>query len=106
MTTLAGANGQSATLLQDFCLRVNPPVFYFLALFFSVYRLLVGLGTEFRSEKILRNRLGTVSGIPWKKVLIISKAFRGSEEEPISKLGTELNRTEFCRQICFTKQPK
>ena len=30
----------------------------------------VGLGTEFRSEKIPRNRLGTVSVIPRKKVLI------------------------------------
>jgi hypothetical protein len=30
----------------------------------------IGLGTEFRSEKIPRNRLGTVSVIPRKKVLI------------------------------------
>ena len=30
----------------------------------------LGLGTEFRSEKIPRNRLGTVSVIPRKKVLI------------------------------------
>jgi hypothetical protein len=29
-----------------------------------------GLGTEFRSEKIHRNRLGTVSVVPRKKMLI------------------------------------
>ena len=40
--------------------------------------MLLGLGTEFRSEKIQRNRLGTVSVIPRKKVLIPrhSEAFR------------------------------
>ncbi len=38
----------------------------------------VGLGTEFRSEKIPRNRLGTVSVIPRKKVLIPRHSeFRG-----------------------------
>ena len=42
----------------------------------------VELGTEFRSEIILRNRLGTVSVIPREKVLI-------SAEEPILKFGTE-----------------
>ncbi len=37
-----------------------------------------GLGTEFRSEKIPRNRLGTVSVIPRKKVLIPRHSgFRG-----------------------------
>ena len=38
----------------------------------------IGLGTEFRSEKIPRNRLGMVSVIPRKKVLIPrhSEAFR------------------------------
>ncbi len=30
----------------------------------------LGLATEFPSEKIPRNRLGTASVIPWKKVLI------------------------------------
>jgi len=44
----------------------------------------LGLGTEFRSEKIPRNRLGTVSIIPWKKMLILR-----SMEESIPKLGTE-----------------
>jgi hypothetical protein len=48
---------------------------------------LIGLGTEFRSEKIPRNRLGTLSVIPRKKVLIPS-----SVEEPNPKLGTERNR--------------
>ena len=38
----------------------------------------IGLGTEFRSEKIPRNRLGTVSVIPRKKVLIPKHSeFRG-----------------------------
>jgi len=38
----------------------------------------IGLGTEFRSEKIPRNRLGTVSVIPRKKVLIPRHSvFRG-----------------------------
>ncbi len=46
----------------------------------------IGLGTEFRSEKIPRNKLGTVSVIPRKKVLNPSSA-----EEPIPKLGTEWN---------------
>jgi hypothetical protein len=40
--------------------------------------LYLGLGTEFRSEKIPRNRLGTVSVIPRKKVLIPRHSeFRG-----------------------------
>jgi hypothetical protein len=38
----------------------------------------LGLGTEFRSGKIPRNRLGTVSVIPRKKVLIPRHSeFRG-----------------------------
>ncbi len=47
----------------------------------------LGFGMEFRSKKIPRNRLGTVSVILRKKVLIT----RHSEfaEEPIPKLGTE-----------------
>ncbi len=50
------------------------------------------MGTEFRSEKIPRNRLGTVS----------ESSFRGipsSAEEPIPKLGTEQNRTEFLHSL-------
>jgi hypothetical protein len=35
----------------------------------TIMEVQVGLGTEFRSEKIPRNRLGTVSVIPRKKVL-------------------------------------
>jgi hypothetical protein len=54
---------------------------------------MIGLGTEFRSEKIPRNRLKMVSVIPRKKVLI-----RGipssAEEESIPILGTEQNGTE------------
>ncbi len=45
----------------------------------------LGLGKQFRYEKILRNRLGTVSVIPRKKVLISR-----STEESISKLRTQL----------------
>ncbi len=51
----------------------------------------VGLGTEFRSEKIPRNRLGMVSVIPRKKVLI-PRGIPSSAEEPIPKHGQ--NRTE------------
>jgi hypothetical protein len=56
----------------------------------------LGLGTEFRSEKIPRNRLGTISVIPRKKVLIPNSA-----EEPIPKLGTERNGAEFREKIKF-----
>jgi hypothetical protein len=62
--------------------------------------LTVGLATEFRSEKIPRNRLRMDSVIPRKK-LLIPWAFRSSRKS--SKLGTELNYTE---KICFTKPPK
>ncbi len=51
----------------------------------------VGLGTEFRSEKIPRNRLGTVSVIPRKKVLIPRhSAFRGRANSE-ARNGTERN---------------
>jgi hypothetical protein len=43
----------------------------------QIYRL--GLATEFRSEKIPRNRLGMDSVIPRKKMLI-PRAFRGSRK--------------------------
>ncbi len=55
----------------------------------------IGLGTEFRSEKIPRNRLGTVSVIPRKKVLIPrysefrgranSEAWNGTERSGIPR---------------------
>jgi hypothetical protein len=49
----------------------------------------LGLETEFRSEKIPRNRLGMVSVIPRKKALIPRHSeFRGM---PIPMLGTERN---------------
>jgi hypothetical protein len=51
----------------------------------------LGLGTEFRSQKIPRHRLGSVSIIPWKKVLIPRNILR-SMEESIPKLGTEQNK--------------
>ncbi len=40
---------------------------------------IVGLATEYRSEKIPRNRLGMDSVIPRKKILI-PRAFRGSRK--------------------------
>jgi hypothetical protein len=49
----------------------------------------LGLGTEFCSEKITRNRLGTVSVIPRKKVLIPRHSeFRGRANFEARK-GTE-----------------
>ncbi len=60
----------------------------------------IGLATEFRSEKIPRNRLGTASVFPRKKMLIP----RHSEvtEESIPKLGTEGNGM---KTVSFTKNP-
>ncbi len=49
----------------------------------------LGLGTEFRSEKIPRKRLGTVSVIPRKKVLIPRYSeFRGRANSEV-RSGTE-----------------
>ncbi len=51
----------------------------------------LGLGTEFRSEKIPRNRLGTVSVIPRKKDLIPRHSeFRGRANSE-ARNGTERN---------------
>jgi hypothetical protein len=53
--------------------------------------LCLGLGTEFRSEKIPRNRLGTVSVIPRKKALIPRHSeFRGRANSE-ARNGTERN---------------
>jgi hypothetical protein len=55
----------------------------------SVFPVLLGLGTVFRSEKIPRNRLGTVSVIPRKKVLIPRHSeFRGRADSE-ARNGTE-----------------
>ncbi len=52
---------------------------------------IIGLGTEFRSEKIPRNRLGTVSVIPRKKALIPRHSeFRGRANSE-ARNGTEWN---------------
>ncbi len=52
----------------------------------------IGLGTEFRSEKIPRNRLGMVSVIPRKKALIPRHSeFRGRANSE-ARNGTEWNR--------------
>ncbi len=62
----------------------------------------LGLGTEFPSEKIPRNRLGTVSVIPRKKVLIPRHSeFRGRANYE-ARNGTERNSTgkkydSYCR---------
>ncbi len=56
----------------------------------------LGLGTEFRSEKIPRNRLGMVSVIPRKKGLIPN-----FPEEPVPKLGTQRNGAEFREKMKF-----
>ncbi len=54
-------------------------------------KLLIGLGTEFRSENIPRNRLGMISVIPRKKVLIPKHSeFRGRVNSE-ARNGTERN---------------
>jgi hypothetical protein len=61
----------------------------------------LGLGTEFRSEKFPRNRLGTVSVIPRKKALIPRYSeFRRRANSEVRN-GTEWNSAE---KICYTKQ--
>ncbi len=57
----------------------------------------VGNGISF--PKIPWNRLGTVSFIPQKKVLILRHS--SSAEEPIPKFGTEQNGTEFREKMKF-----
>jgi hypothetical protein len=61
----------------------------------------LGLATEFRSEKIPRNRLGQVSVILWKKVFIPRHSKVHGKSIP--KLGTERNCAE---KISSTKQRK
>jgi hypothetical protein len=66
--------------------------------------LYLGLGTEFRSEQIPRNRLGTVSVIPRKKAVIPRHSeFRGRANSE-ARNGTERNGMEFRGNISFTKQ--
>ncbi len=60
-------------------------------------RFVVRLATEFRFETIPRNRVGKVSVIPQKKVLISRFT-----EESIPKLGMERN---YMKIICFEKKP-
>jgi hypothetical protein len=56
-----------------------------------VTNLYLGLGTEFRSEKIPRNRLGMVSVVPRKKALIPRHSeFRGRANYEVRN-GTERN---------------
>jgi hypothetical protein len=58
----------------------------------------LGLATEFRSEKIPRNRLGTDSVIPRKKVLI-PRVFRVPRKVPFR--SSERNGTEFRGKLVF-----
>ncbi len=59
----------------------------------------LGFGTEFRSETILRNRLGIVSVIPRKKVLIPRYSeFRGRANSE-ARNGT--NGAEFREKMKF-----
>ena len=63
----------------------------------------VELGTEFRSEIILRNRLGTVSVILLKKVLILRHSeFRG---KAISEAQNETERNS-AKKLSFIEQSK
>ncbi len=62
----------------------------------------LGLGTEFRSEKIPRNRLRMVSVIPRKKVLIPKHSeFRGRANSEAQN-GTELAH-KWSRQSIYTE---
>jgi hypothetical protein len=63
----------------------------------------IGLGTEFRSENILRNRLGMISVIPRKKVLIPKhSAFRGRVNSE-ARNGTERNEIPRKNEILRNK---
>ena len=62
----------------------------------------LGLGTEFRSENILRNRLGMVSVIPRKKVLIPRHSEFHGRASSEARNETERNSAErkydsYCR---------
>ncbi len=79
--------------------RINPCMLY------------IGLGTEFSSEKISRNRLGMVSVIPRKKVLIPGHSeFRGRANFE-ARNGTERNSaknwsfTELAQLLCSLWRP-
>ena len=97
------SSGQHSTLFSFISALLCLPssLLYFhspvLCLSSSVTVFILGLGTEFRSEKIPRNKLGTASVIPRKKLLIPRFT-----EESIQKLGTEGNGM---KTISFTKNP-
>jgi hypothetical protein len=61
----------------------------------------LGLGTEFRSEKVSQNRLGTVSVISRKKALIPRHSELRGRANSKARNGTEWNSAE---KIIFTKQ--
>jgi hypothetical protein len=63
------------------------------------YHIKLGLATEFRSEKIPRNRLGIASVIPRKKVLIPRNS------EVYGRVYSEARNGRKYEKICFTKNP-
>ncbi len=69
-----------------------------------LYRYRIGLGTEFRSKKTPRNRLGTVSIIPRKKALILRHSeFRGRANSE-ARNGTEWNRIPRKKSVLRTSK--
>ncbi len=69
----------------------------------NLYDTCLGLGTEFRYEKIPRNRLGIVSVLPWKKALIPRHSeFRGRADS-VARNRTERNGIPR-EKNSFTKQ--
>ncbi len=69
---------------------------------------LLGLGKEFSSKKILRNRLGPVSVIQWKKVLIPRHTEFCGRANSEARNGTErdgiLRKNEVIRNSLNTEQ--
>ncbi len=71
--------------------EIWPEIGRFILVFKLFWYLWIGLGTEFRTEKIPRNRLGTISVIPRRKVLIPRHSkFRGRANSE-ARNGTERN---------------
>ncbi len=60
-------------------------------LYHLIFQSQLGLGTEFRSEKIPRNRLGMVSAIPRKKVLLPRHSEFHGRANSEARNGTERN---------------
>ncbi len=82
----------------------NSPSHYVPDQFFCIWCIVdhstyLGLGTEFRSEKIPRNRLGTISVIPRKKALIPRHSeFRGRANSEARNGTNSAEKTSFTKQ--------